>query len=452
MCHNASRQFIKILGEEIETFVLACYSYISSSAIRREKLRIIFERANVKFKHLKTHAKTRWATLGPAISRILYSWPMLKKFFEEENSTNTQQNNTVRFKLIIKMIFEEETKTLIQLYFAERVLKHFSRTIHELEKDSASVIDSTFLIDELRMLLDTEEDDVFNNGPISEGAVLLDGRQISDYLSGSCEEDQLKAVNKAMEYLEANFGKKSSATERKLLTPLRLLENEGFKFPSFAEIDKIAAAFLPNYDRLRLMDEWYILKQNWRPAETEDDLAPFKSSSTAEKWVQILTTFKECSEIRKLISFLLSIPTSSASAERVFSRMNFKARKERSNLSVEMLKSELIITSNAKRMTTMDFFDMIRNDSAFLKAIGGAQKYKGPVQFGVQNERSEENTGDNLESFENTALDDNDIDEIMELSRAYDNLETQENTDQDDDETAREYAVFRYPDEFYSDE
>lgn len=100
----------------------------------------------------------------------------------------------------------------------------------------------------------------------------------------------------------------------------------------------------------------------------------------------------------------------------------------------------------------MDFFDMIRNDSAFLKAIGGAQKYKGPVQFGVQNERSEENTGDNLESFENTALDDNDIDEIMELSRAYDNLETQENTDQDVDETAREYAVFRYPDEFYSDE
>ena len=74
-----------------------------------------------------------------------------------------------------------------------------------------------------------------------------------------------------------------------------------------------------------------------------------KCETTSSKWHFILKSndFK-CVNILKTISFVLSIPGSSAYCERIFSVMSSKWRNKRNRCSVEIIKNELFIYFNFK--------------------------------------------------------------------------------------------------------
>lgn len=52
-------------------------------------------------------------------------------------------------------------------------------------------------------------------------------------------------------------------------------------------------------------------------------------------------TSKEFINLKKIVSFVLSIPTSNAFCERIFSQLNSLWTKERNIMSIDLIKSEL---------------------------------------------------------------------------------------------------------------
>jgi len=75
------------------------------------------------------------------------------------------------------------------------------------------------------------------------------------------------------------------------------------------------------------------------------------SKGTAEKWMEILQA-ADLPNILSVVSFVLSIPSSTGYVERVFSAMKNKWSAVQNKCSVGLIKSELIITLNYEMSCT----------------------------------------------------------------------------------------------------
>ena len=97
-------------------------------------------------------------------------------------------------------------------------------------------------------------------------------------------------------------------------------------------------------------------------------------SSPAEKWSYILNRTPLFPETTKLVSYILSIPTSNAGPERVFSLMTAKWTKERNRASTVLIKSELQVACNMK-IDCKAFYAAVLKDDALLKKCRQSTKY-----------------------------------------------------------------------------
>lgn len=360
-CHNMTRKFIANLNENIERLVLATYNYIARSSKRRESLKRIFADMNFQMYEPRKHVATRWTTLGPAIERLLKTWSQLKEVFVEDGLHSTS-NDSISSRLIQKMMFEEEVTTLTQLRFARDILLIFGNAIFELEKRETSVIDTYRIMTRLE---DSLDEYIFNMDDNDEPMI---------------KEPQEKSLKAAFDYLDQKYRKTSCENERQLINPLTLLNPEGqYIFPTFNELDAIVNGITPlqaHIDQNKVRSEYYETCILFDPAEMNGGVEAFTELNTLRKWAAFFDKFPHCTELKKMLCYFLSIPASSSEAERIFSRMNIKKRKERSNLSTEMLQKELIIASNFGEMKSKDLFTLIHDDGELLSAIGSGGKYK----------------------------------------------------------------------------
>jgi len=97
------------------------------------------------------------------------------------------------------------------------------------------------------------------------------------------------------------------------------------------------------------------------------------SKGTAEKWMEILQA-ADLSNILSVVSFVLSIPSSTGYVERVFSAMKNKWSDVRNKCSVGLIKSELIITLNYE-MSCTEFYSAALQDKQLLAAARNEKKY-----------------------------------------------------------------------------
>lgn len=83
-CHvinNCVKYSVKAFHFDIECIVIKIYNEFSSSASRTDSLKECFEFAEIEYKDLLRHVPTRWLSLLPAIDRLVYSWPAVKRYF-----------------------------------------------------------------------------------------------------------------------------------------------------------------------------------------------------------------------------------------------------------------------------------------------------------------------------------------------------------------------------------
>uniref|UniRef100_A0A0K8VZT2 HAT C-terminal dimerisation domain-containing protein n=1 Tax=Bactrocera latifrons TaxID=174628 RepID=A0A0K8VZT2_BACLA len=76
----------------------------------------------------------------------------------------------------------------------------------------------------------------------------------------------------------------------------------------------------------------------------------------------------------RIISYILSLPVTSATVERVFSLINQIWNDEKSQIKIETLRALLYVRYNIK-MTCKEFFEFLKMQPKMLKEIASNEKY-----------------------------------------------------------------------------
>lgn len=96
--------------------------------------------------------------------------------------------------------------------------------------------------------------------------------------------------------------------------------------------------------------------------------------TTAQKQQYIFNRCDNFPNIYKVISYLLSVPATSAFTERVFSVMNLKWREERNKASLNLIKNELLIYLNLN-IDCKDDVEVFKKDKHLLNIAKSNKKY-----------------------------------------------------------------------------
>lgn len=118
---------------------------------------------------------------------------------------------------------------------------------------------------------------------------------------------------------------------------------------------------------------------------TVDKIKQWKDAkvSAADRWVEIFKHLDkescEYNEIGTIIEYILCLPGSTASVERVFSAMNKTWTDEKTNLQIETLKAILTVKCNMK-LSCIEFLKYIQTKPELLRPIASSNKYTKTVE------------------------------------------------------------------------
>lgn len=113
---------------------------------------------------------------------------------------------------------------------------------------------------------------------------------------------------------------------------------------------------------------------------TEEKIQSWEENGTAtdQRWVEIFQHFVKkkvpYNHMVRIISYILSLPGTSATVERVFSLINQIWNDEKSQIKIETLRDLLYVRYNIK-MTCKEFFEFLKMQPKMLKEIASNEKY-----------------------------------------------------------------------------
>lgn len=338
-CHiinNCVKYAVKGLYVDVESIVMKIYSEFSSSALQAKKLKECFEFAQIEYKQLLRYVPTRWLSLLPAIDRLVHSWPAVKYYFLEkgpndchrvlwefisEDCDDNEVNNEEEYK--------KEGMNDCYLFFLSNVLPEFNKVILLLENDSYTILDIDHA---MQSLLDQLKNRLADN---------FFGSKVRGIFRNLTENQRHKFTSqahiflqRAIKYLEERYDFGPNGIYKKI--GLLSLNSEELKLTwevlsEFPMILKIEDAV--NIDSL--YTEFACLKAVFEvlPKDLPNDKiwAYFFRTNISNDFVNL----------KKIIGFVFSIPTSNAFCERIFSLLNNLWSKERNKMSMDLIKSEL---------------------------------------------------------------------------------------------------------------
>lgn len=360
--HNCVEHGMGFLTYDVENVILKIYSHFSVSACRREELKMFVAIVEGDFHELKRHIGTRWLSLLPCIDTILLNWHPICDYFKslDEDCPMIIQN--------LLMLDCNHDLIEIYLHFASHILNIFHKTIKSLEGNSVTIVDVFGLMENLKSeLLQRQKDNYFG---YTTKQKLKPLEQSSPDLFYQINTNFSLCIDKCLTYLQKWFDFSSDNWLYSLNT-ISLKTNVEFN-----HLEQIIEGKL-NLQRLNIhMDSLYseviILKELQAELFNNTD---FMQKSTAEKWQFI---FKKCPEefdcLKKMISYILSVPATSAFTERVFSVMNVKWREERNRASLKLIKNELLIYINLE-LECLDSYNFFKNNEKLLCAAKSTKKY-----------------------------------------------------------------------------
>ena len=363
--HNTVKHAMQFLDHDVENVILKIYSHFSVSAVRREELKKFVKMVEGDFHEFKRHVGTRWLSLLPCIDTILLNWEPIHNYFQ---SLGNDCPMIIQNILMLNSI-EYEDHDIIEIYllFTSNTLHIFNKTIKCLEGNCITILDVYNIMNNLKKELMHRKADMFFG--FNTRQKLRHIEQSSPELFHKINRNFLLFVDKCFCYLEKWFD--FSQTNW-----LYLLSNISLKTPiEFDNLDKIIERL--NLQKLNInMDQLYseikVLNELYTKIFNDED---FRQKSTCEKWQYIFQTAPDdFINIFKVISYLLSVPATSAFTERVFSVMNVKWRDERNKASLNLIKNELFIYFNMN-IECNDAIKIFQNNKMLLCTAKSNAKY-----------------------------------------------------------------------------
>ena len=130
------------LDVDIENIIFKIYQHFHIYTVRTENLKEYCEFADVEYRTLLSHSKTRWLSLFPGIERLLQMYPALKAFFLSQEKP----------PMLLKKFFEDEFSE-IYLCQMHSLMCIFQTRIKEMERENNSVVEVKKILDKVHTML-----------------------------------------------------------------------------------------------------------------------------------------------------------------------------------------------------------------------------------------------------------------------------------------------------------
>lgn len=363
--HNTVKHALDEFSVDVENVVLKIYAFFSSSAKRREKRKEFCEFCDVEFREFLRHVVTRWLSLNPAITRLMQNWTALKSYLI---SLGDDCPRHLRILLNLNMDAEElqEEGDVVEVYllFCNNILSLFEEVVKNLEKDATTSVDLYAIMKSFMDKLIQRRDDEFY-GYLTK----LKLQRLPPSDANTAKKEFKAFLSTAIRYIKKWF----DFTEDNWLFHLQPLSLRSEKI-DFGDMEKVAVK-LNLVQKLQInMDALYdecVTTNSILVKLREQD--QWQHSDTAKKWMTVLQA-ADLPNILALVSFVLSIPSSTGYVERIFSIMKNKWSDSRNRCSVELMKSELLITMNFNQ-PCYEFYKTVLHDKQILAAVRSEKKY-----------------------------------------------------------------------------
>lgn len=114
---------------------------------------------------------------------------------------------------------------------------------------------------------------------------------------------------------------------------------------------------------------------------TDDKIRKWRNDNTSitNRWVEVFNHLQaencEYYEIAKLIEYILCLPGTTASVERVFAAMNKSWTSEKTRLQINTLKAILTVKCNLQ-YSCIEFYHFLKTKPTLLRLIASKDKYQ----------------------------------------------------------------------------
>ena len=285
------------------------YGHFSVSANRRVELQDFFDFVDLEYSDLLRHVPTRWLSLGPAIERLLKSWPAVISYFQ---SLGEQCPKRIQTHLGLKPDRDDGEMHMkvkeAYLHFIHNLCCVFEQTVLILERDDFSFCEIFPVMQDLRnKLKDRLNDKFFGVGARS----VLRSDIFTEQMKQTIEAEFCVGLQRAISYLEQWFNFSSDSITSVLQTfALKSV-------PNFRNLSDACSA--RGLDADIDIDAMYNEFSSAKVA-LEQTVQSQASGSAVEKWQ---TFFKACGQqvpknMFKLVAYVLSMPGSNAFPESLF--------------------------------------------------------------------------------------------------------------------------------------
>ena len=362
--HNTVKHALDKLTVDVENVVLKVYGHFSVSAKRRESLKEFCEFCDVEFQEILRHVTTRWLSLNPAIHRLMQTWTALKSYFISLGDECPKQLQAL---LKLSEDSNEEDGDIVEVYllFCNNILSLFEEVVKKLESDATTCVELYSIMDSFKQKLTQRRDDQFY-GYLTKVKL----QRLLPQDANMARAEFTAFLNTAILYVEKWF----NFSEDNWLFSLQPLSLDHGTL-TFSDLEKVASKL--NLVHKVNMDDLYdecttanaMLKRL-----REQDEAEWKTKGVAARWIAVFQG-AELPNLLSIMSHILSIPASTGYVERIFSRMAYKWSDSRNRCSVELMKSELLISLNFEQSCS-EFHSSALKDKELLSAARSNQKYK----------------------------------------------------------------------------
>ena len=138
MLHNSIQTAADCLPIDVEVILYKIYKYFDIYTVRTESLKEFCEFAEVEYRSLLSHTKTRWMSLFPALQRVIAMFDGLKSYFM----------SIEKCPRILNDFFSDGT-SLLWLKFLADQLDVYDRTIRQMQSEELSLVEVSGLIENL---------------------------------------------------------------------------------------------------------------------------------------------------------------------------------------------------------------------------------------------------------------------------------------------------------------
>lgn len=357
--HNTIKYALDQLSVDIENVVLKVYSFFSISAKRRESLKEFCAFCDVEFHEVMRHVVTRWLSLNPAISRLLQNWTALKSCFISMGVDCPRHLQTLLKLTSNAAGVEDDEPDLVEVYllFCNNILTLFEEVVKKLERNDTTSADLYAIMHSFLTKLSQRRDDGFY-GYLTKQKL----QRLSPSDADVARQEFTAFLNTAITYIQKwlNFSEDNWLFH---LQPLSLTSGRISYDGMEKIIEQLHLVSRQNISMDMLYDECVTANNILKHLTEHDD---WVSKGTAEKWMAVLQA-ADLPNILAVVSFVLSIPSSTGYVERVFSAIKNKWSDVRNKCSVGLIKSELIITLNYE-MSCTEFYSAALQDKQLLAA------------------------------------------------------------------------------------